>query len=214
MKKRNQLFKIFTPLIIFVLFTVTVVTFDVAKIGPNQSEVGYSTINLFMKDLIGVNMLFYEITDWLGITSLIIGIIYGVIGFLQLMKMRSFKKVNHNILRLGGFYIFIIATYVFFESVIVNYRPILIDGYLEASYPSTHVFVSITVLYSSIMVNRSFLQSKRVKLPIEILLYAIMTIILLGRILSGVHWFTDIIAGILLSYAMLVLFSQTIKKTT
>jgi undecaprenyl-diphosphatase len=148
-------------------------------------------------------MIWYHITDWLGLVPIFIAMIYAFIGLIQLIKRRSIFKVDKELIILGVFYIIVICLYVFFEKFIVNYRPILMNGFLEASYPSSHTLMTICLCGSSIIVNRKFYNNKIAKF-VNILSLVVVLITVIGRLLSGVHWFTDIIGGIFIGGALLM----------
>lgn len=67
-------------------------------------------------------------------------------GATQLVRHRSLFAVDPDLLLLGVYYVLIAAAYLLFEAFPINYRPIPIDGVMEASYPS-----STTLLVLSIM---------------------------------------------------------------
>ena len=200
-KKRN----FFISTILFflaVVFTIFVKVVDVKPIGVNESSIGIASVNQVVFKTIGVNMIWYHITDWLGLVPIFIAMIYAFIGFIQLIKMKNIFKVDKEIIILGLFYIVVISLYIFFEKFIVNYRPILMNGFLEASYPSSHTLMTICLCGSSIIVNKKLFNSRITKF-MNVLLELIIAITVIGRILSGVHWFTDIIGGILIGSALL-----------
>ena len=201
-KKRN--FFISTILILLaVVFTIFVKVVDVKPIGVNESSIGVASFNQVVFKTIGVNMIWYHITDWLGLVPIFIAMIYAFIGFIQLIKRKNIFKVDKEIIILGLFYIVVISLYVFFEKFIVNYRPILMNGFLEASYPSSHTLMTICLCGSSIIVNRKFYNNKITKF-LNVLSLVVVLITVIGRLLSGVHWFTDIIGGIFISIALLM----------
>lgn len=208
--KRN----FFISLILILLaiaFTILVKVVDVKSIGVNETNIGFATLNQFVFGAIGVNMTWYYITDWLGIVPVIGAIIYACIGLIQLIKRKSIFKVDKEIILLGIFYIVVIALYVFFEKVIINYRPILINGFLEASYPSSHTLITICICGSSIMINKKLFNNKITKIA-NTLSAIIIIVTVVGRLISGVHWFTDIIGGIVISISLLMLFYSLITK--
>ena len=208
--KRN----FFISLILILLaiaFTILVKVVDVKSIGVNETNIGFATLNQFVFGAIGVNMTWYYITDWLGIVPVIGAIIYACIGLIQLIKRKSIFKVDKEIILLGIFYIVVIALYVFFEKVIINYRPILINGFLEASYPSSHTLIIICICGSSIMINKKLFNNKITKIA-NTLSAIIIIVTVVGRLISGVHWFTDIIGGIVISISLLMLFYSLITK--
>ena len=201
-KKRN--FFISTILILLaVVFTIFVKVVDVKPIGVNESSIGVASVNQVVFKTIGVNMIWYHITDWLGLVPIFIAMIYAFIGFIQLIKRKNIFKVDKEIIILGVFYFVVIFLYVFFEKFIVNYRPILMNGFLEASYPSSHTLMTICLCGSSIIVNRKLFNNKIAKF-VNILSLVVVLITVIGRLLSGVHWFTDIIGGIFIGVALLM----------
>ena len=211
MKKYRRNFLISIILIILAIgFTILVKVVDVKQVGVNNTEIGFATINQFVFNSIGVNMIWYHITDWLGLVPVLLAIAYALIGLIQLIKRRSLFKVDKEIIILGLFYIVVIALYLFFEKVVVNYRPILMDGFLEASYPSSHTLMTICLCGSSILINRKIFNNKLTKI-INIMSFVIIVITITGRLVSGVHWFTDILGGILISSALLMTFNSAIN---
>ena len=203
-KKRNFLISGIL-LLIAITFTILVKVVDVKQIGVNNSSIGFATLNQFIFETTGVNMIWYHITDWLGLIPVFMAIVYAFIGSKQLIKRRSIFKVDKEIILLGLYYIIVIALYVFFEKVIINYRPILMNGFLEASYPSSHTLMTICICGSSILINKKLFNNKITKV-INYLSIIIITITVVGRLISGVHWFTDIIGGILISSGLLMTF--------
>ena len=203
-KKRNFLISGIL-LLIAITFTILVKVVDVKQIGVNNSSIGFATLNQFIFETTGVNMIWYHITDWLGLIPVFMAIVYAFIGLIQFIKRRSIFKVDKEIILLGLYYIIVIALYVFFEKVIINYRPILMNGFLEASYPSSHTLMTICICGSSILINKKLFNNKITKV-INYLSIIIITITVVGRLISGVHWFTDIIGGILISTGLLMTF--------
>ena len=200
--KKNVIVSI-SLFLIAIIYTVLVKIIDVSNIGPNDSSVGFSKINSYFHNLIGVNMSLYKVTEVLGLLAILIAGIYAVIGLIELIKRKNIFKIDREILLLGGFYIVVIMLYVFFEKCIINYRPVLIDNVLEASYPSSHTILSLCVCISSIIVNNRLFSDVKITKYTNIISTILAVTIVLGRIISGVHWFTDIIGGILFSIALL-----------
>lgn len=187
------------------IYTILVKNIDVSPIGPNSSSVGFSSINAFFQNLIGSHMTIYKLTEILGIIPLLIAISYALVGAFELFKRKSFTKVDYEIYALGILYIIVLGLYIFFEKCIINYRPILIDGVLEASYPSSHTLMAICICGSSIIVNKKIFKNKISQIENKISIFLMITIVL-GRFASGVHWFSDILGGIIISIALLFTF--------
>ena len=192
-------------LLLFVLFTVLVMTVDVAPIGPNGSNVGLSTINGTFHESFGYSSLFTTVSEILGFLAWIAPLLFCLLGFLQLLKRRSLRKVDADIYVLAGAYVVMIAAYVFFEVFVVNSRPILEEGILEASYPSSHTLLSL-VLYGTALRHISLRIPTR---PLRYALLIVVIVLLLGtvtcRLLAGVHWITDIVGGVLLGASIVCL---------
>ena len=208
MKKRNIIISIIL-LFISIIYTILVKNIDVSPIGPNESSVGFSSINSFFHNLIGSHMTIYKITEILGIIPLLIAGSYVLVGAFELFKRKSLAKVDYEIYVLGILYIIVLGLYIFFEKCIINYRPILIDGVLEASYPSSHTLMALCICGSSIIINKKIFKNKIFNIENKLSIFLMITIVL-GRFASGVHWFSDILGGIIISIALLFTFYTNI----
>ena len=132
MKNKKDLWRSITFFASFILWTIFISFVDVQPIGPRGSDVGFATINGLFHDLTGVHMTLYHITDWLGLVPVAFGFGFAILGLIQWIKRKHILKVDYSILVLGGYYVVVLAAYLFFEEYVVNYRPVLIAGYLEA----------------------------------------------------------------------------------
>lgn len=208
MKKKNLMILV-SFIIITVIYIILIKTVDVAPIGPNESKVGFSTFNGFVKESLPYNETVYKLTEYLGYGAIAVAGIYAFVGFLQLVKRKSLKKVDKEIYLLAGLYVLVVILYALFEVVIINYRPILMEDVLEASFPSSHTMLALTVCGSAIIFN-SFKKLKCRRL-VNTFLALIMCLIVIGRFVSGVHWATDIIGGVLISTTLLIMFKQGLE---
>ena len=193
-------------LVAFVMWTVAICIVDVQTIGPQESTVGFATINQFIHKLTGVHTVLYTITDWLGLVPIMIVIGFGTLGLVQWIKRKHLRKVDYSILVLGGFYIVVLAVYALFEIVVVNYRPVLINGYLEASYPSSITMLVMCVMPTAIMQFNDRIKNDILKRYVVATIAVFIAFMVIGRLASGVHWFTDIIGGFLLSVGLVLLY--------
>ena len=208
MKKENHrnFYTATCMLVAFLLWTVAIQFVDVEAIGPQESSVGFATINQFVHNLTGVHMSLYTITDWLGLVPLVFVMGFALLGLIQWIKRKHLLKVDCNILILGGFYIVVMAAYVLFEMLVVNYRPVLIDGILEASYPSSTTMLVMCVMPTAIMQFNVRLKNNILKRCVAFATTAFIVFMVIGRLISGVHWITDIIGGALFSAGLVMMF--------
>ena len=190
----------------FVVWTTLIQTVDVQPAGQNGTDIGFATINCWFHQMTGVHMAIYTITDWLGLVPIFICLIFAGIGLAELIQRKSLFKVDYDILVLGIYYIIVIFGYLIFEMIPINYRPILIDGFMEASYPS-----STTLLVLSVMPTLWFQAKRRMKnetllkcVCLFSILFSIFMVV--GRTVAGVHWLTDIVGSILLSTGLFLLY--------
>ena len=206
-KNNRRLFWLGVSLLaIFVLWTVLICFVDVGAIGPRESSVGFATLNGYIHNLTGVNMSLYVITDWLGLLPIGVAFGFAVLGLVQWIKRKSLLKVDRSILTLGGFYVVVMAVYILFEIVVINYRPTLIDGYLEASYPSSTTMLVMCEMPTAMMQLRTRIKNKAFGRCVMFAIAAFIAFMVIGRLASGVHWITDIIGGALLSTAIVLIY--------
>ena len=196
----------FIFLITFAVFTILVHTVDQQTIPSINKKVGFATINVWFHNLTGVNFALYNITDWLSIVPLAVCLIHGLAGFTQLITRKNIFKVDSYILISGVYYATVVLFFMLFEIFPVNYRPILINGACEASYPSSTTLLVLTVMPAFIF-NLRMKSSNR---TIRILTTIFTVFMLIARLFSGVHWLTDIVGGILLSAGLFYIYKGTI----
>ena len=202
MKNKKNILICVLLVLLSIIYTLLVKYVDTSTIGPNGSVVGFSSLNSFVFNLTGNNMTLYKITEILGIIPILIALMYAVIGLIQVIDRKSLK-VDKELIALGILYVVVILIYVFFEKCIINYRPVIIDGVLEASYPSSHTLLSICICGSALLINKYLFNNEKIYKYINIISIISMVLIVLGRLLSGVHWASDIIGSIIISITLL-----------
>lgn len=190
----------------FILWTAAVLSIDVRPVGSHASSVGFATINRAFHQLTGVHMSLYVITDWLSIIPIFTAACFATLGLIQWIKRRSLFHVDYDLLVLGGFYASVAAAFIFFEIFVVNCRPILIDGILEASYPSSTTMLVLCVMPTAMMQLSVRIQNVLLRRSTSFLIFSFSIFMLIGRLFSGVHWLSDIIGGILLSTSLVSMY--------
>lgn len=193
-------------LITFILFTLMVKLIDVKPIGPQESSVGFATLNGWIHNLFGVNMTLYNITDWASILAVLIIFGFAILGLCQWIKRRSLFKVDSSILVLGGFYVVVFTACLFFEFFIINYRPVLINGFLEASYPSSTTMLVMCIMPTAMMQFSRLIANNNARNIVNVFCGVFTGLMVVGRLFSGVHWLTDILGGMLISSALVMLY--------
>ena len=194
----------------FVLWTVLVCVVDVRPVGPEGSRVGFAAINTYVHDQTGVNFTLYTITDWLSLVPIVVALGFGILGLIQWCRRKSLFKVDSSVLMLGGFYVVVVAVFLFFENIIINYRPVLIEGVLEASYPSSTTMLVLCVMGSAMVQLRLRIKNLLLGRWMSVAVSAFMALMVIGRLLSGVHWLTDIIGGALLSGGLVAIYDGVV----
>ena len=211
MKKNQNVLAGILLLVEFAVWTFLIQEVDVQPIGPNGSSVGFAALNGWFHQLTGVHWMLYTLTDWLGLVPVCVCLIFAGAGFVQLVQRRSLFKVDLDIIMLGAYYVLVIFGYLLFEMVPINYRPVLIEGFLEASYPS-----STTLLVLSVMPTLYFQARRRLNpnaLRQTILIFSILfsAFMVIGRLVSGVHWLTDIVGAVLLSSGIFLIYKASVN---
>lgn len=195
---------------VFLIWTVLIQTVDVKAVGVNGTKIGFASCNVWFHQLTGVHLPIYVITDWLGLVPICVCLFFGAIGLAQLIRRRSVFRVDSDLIALGVYYGIVIFAYMIFEMIPINYRPIIIDGRLEASYPS-----STTLLVLSVMPTLAFQADRRcvnafLRKFVKVFSGAFSAFMVIGRMISGVHWVTDIIGAVLLSMGLSMLYSASV----
>jgi undecaprenyl-diphosphatase len=194
----------------FALWTALIQCVDVQAVGQNGTKIGFAEFNVWFHQLTGVHMTIYTITDWLGLVPIFICLCFGVLGLVQLVKRRSLLKVDPDIMLLGAYYVLVIACYLIFEMIPINYRPVLIEGRLEASYPSSTTLLVLAVTPTLIFQVCRRVENLLLTKVTVVFAIAFSAFMVIGRLISGVHWATDIVASVLLSAGLFMLYQSAV----
>ncbi len=201
-------------LVLFVILIAAVKTVDVEPIGPEGTAIGLSKINGAAHGFLGESMLWYEITEVLGYVAIAICALFALGGLIQLITRKSIAKVDREVFALAGLYVVMAAFYALFEKVVINYRPVIMPDETgpEASFPSSHTMLACVVFGSTIVMLGIYMEAEKKRLIMQIVLEILIFITVFGRLLSGVHWLTDIVGGVLLSIFLVSAFDAVISK--
>ena len=151
-------------------------------------------------------MWLYAVTDWLELVPIAICLSFAILGLIQLIKRKKLVRVDKDIIVLGIYYSAVIAAYLFFDKIPINYRPVLMDGAMEASYPSSTTLLVMSVMLAFIEQIGRRIRNNAVKRSLQMISAIFMGLMATGRLLSGVHWCTDIIGAVLLSIGMFLIY--------
>lgn len=205
-KKKNVLILVISMFILALVYTLLVKNVDTKAIGPGGSVVGFSSLNKWFHDLFSYSSFWYKLTKYLGFIPFLFVAYYGLCGLLQLIDKKSIAKVDKKIICLGIFYVLVGITYVFFEKVIINYRPVMLEGELEASYPSSHTMLAVCICLSSLLISKDYIKNIKIRKIVNDITWLLMVVLVVGRSLSGVHWISDIIGGVIISLFLVSIF--------
>ena len=211
MKKSQNLLAGISLLVGFAVWTFLIQEVDVQPIGPNGSSVGFAALNGWFHQLTGVHWMLYTLTDWLGLVPIFVCLIFAGAGFVQLVQRRSMFKVDLDIIMLGAYYVLVIFGYLLFEMVPINYRPVLIEGFLEASYPSSTTLLVLSVMPTLYFQAQRRLAQNALRQTICIFSVLFSAFMVIGRLISGVHWLTDIVGAILLSSGIFLIYKASVN---
>lgn len=200
-------------LFLFAIYTWMIGHIDVAAIGPYDSKVGFATINGPIAAVFTFNSFFYMISKILLAAAFGVVGCFVLLGIVQLVKGKSFAKVDAGIYGMAGVYVVTALCYAFFEKVVINFRPVVLDEGLEASFPSTHTMLSVTIFVSAALYFIVFLKKKEIRKALTIICIVMAVLMPAVRLLSGVHWFTDIIGGVILGITIACFYGGYLRLT-
>ena len=200
---------------LFVIFSLWIRLFDVQPVGPEGSSIGFAALNAAVHDFFGMHIFWYKLTQALGLLAIAVAGVFAVSGLVQLIQRKSLLKVDKKILMLGVIYILVILLYALFEKVPFNYRPVVLDPAegLEPSYPSTHTMLILTIFGTAVAVLGDYIKNEKLVLLLKIVCLVIMALTIVGRLVCGVHWFTDIAGGVIISLFFINLYRDLTKET-
>ncbi len=197
-------------ILVFAIWTMLIQLIDVQAVGINNTNVGFATLNTWFHSLTGANMSLYTITDWLGLVPVFVGMCFGFLGLVQLIKQKNLLKVDFDIIILGVYYVIVVLCYLIFEMIPINYRPIFINGFMEVSYPSSTTLLVLGVMPTLVFQAKLRIKSNKIKKIICVITILFSAFMVVGRLVSGVHWITDIVGSVLLSMGLFYVYKGVV----
>ncbi len=208
--------KPFVFLAITVIYTLLITFVDRQPVGLEGTSVGFSCFNTVIRDAIGLNVMWDKITDVFMLIAVLVALYFAVMGLLSLIREKSLLKVDKDLYVLAGIYVVIAILYVVFSKIPINYRPFLSPGEteLETSFPSTHVLVVGTILSTAVINLKKKIENQKLIKIITYVSVFIIVMTVIGRLLSGVHWFTDIIGGVLMFLTLTAAYASVADRVS
>ena len=191
-------------IVLATLFTIAVDKIDTTIVWGQ--DIGFSKINIAVHQILQTSDSFDMLSDICLVASALLlgGLVF--MGSYQLIAGKGFKKVDKELLLGGAVIALTVIVYLFFEKVIINFRPVLENGYLEASYPSTHVLFCVVINMITIDYLHAKIKNKKFMVPAVALVGALTLFGFVARVLSGMHWMTDIVGALIISSAFVMLY--------
>lgn len=191
-------------LALFVLLIVAVTNIDVQPVGPLETEIGLAALNTAVNHFFDADPAWSVFTDGLLAVAFAVACGFAALGLYQLFRRRSLRRVDPDLYLLASTYAVCVVLYLLFELFVVNYRPVLMNGELEASFPSSHTLFIVCIMGTAI---HQFFHRIRSALWCGIAISAsglVIALAVISRLMCGVHWFTDILGGLLLGSALVL----------
>ncbi|MBQ9959877.1 MAG: phosphatase PAP2 family protein [Oscillospiraceae bacterium] len=210
--RRQHLLAAVLLLAAFLLWTAAVCTVDVQPIGPQGSAVGLAALNVRVHHAVGVHLSLYRLTDILSILPLGMVLGFAAMGLWQWVRRKRLSLVERSLLALGVFYAATAAAYLLFERLALNCRPVLLNGTLETSYPSSTTLLALCVVQTSVLQLKARMKPSALRAVLCVLLTLFAAAMVLLRFLSGVHWPSDIVGGILLGLSLVRFYRAALQS--
>lgn len=187
-----------------VVLTMAVGMIDVKVVSGTGAEVGFATLNQAIWDFFGVNETWDGMTDILMWIMVITAVVAGGWGLMRWAKdEKDSARIGKGVVGFAGAGALMVAVHWFFDNIwVVNYRPVLVDGMKAVSFPSAHTLVAVVLGISTAMMLCQLVKNRTARVVINTLLPTLMVWIMVGRIMAGAHWVTDVAGS--LCYGMTI----------
>ncbi len=189
-------------LLAFAALTVLLCCVDVRAAGESQAPVGFAALNEAVFDALGQSEIALTLSKVGGLLIIAAVGAFGVLGLVQVIRRKGLLRADRELYFMACGLVLLAVFYVIFEIFVINCRPVLDEGELAASYPSSHTMLAVAVSG----MGMSYLHGLSKK---HALIYACIGVLnvasvvtVICRLLGGVHWLTDIVGGLLLGAAV------------
>lgn len=187
-----------TMLVAFSVWTVLIKTVDVRAVGADGVVVGLAGLNDWWWGLCGTKAVAKLLSDLVGYLVLVLLVGLAVWQVVVAIRGRSLRLARHWWV-LDGVIVALLVCYLVFELVVVNGRPLLVDGALKASYPSTHTLLFAVVLPLVAATVWREINNRPLRFTVAAVCGVLLVAGVILRAIAGVHWLSDIIGGLFLA---------------
>lgn len=171
----------------------------------------------FYDDLIYNNVIFFK-NDYVT-TIMKIFTFFASVKFILILSIVIFlinlKLKNKSLMVLNGLTLINVLVNLIVKNIVRRNRPIDINLIVESSYsfPSGHTMIAITIYgFLIYLVNKSNL-AKSKKVVLTVLLDFLIFMIMISRIYLGVHFASDVTAGLFLGIALLLVAIEFMERS-
>ena len=203
MMNNQKLYTAVLMTVLTVLAVILVSTVDVQPVGVEGTNIGFAAMNTGFFKNVGESAVFYKISKVCGYICFAAAAGFAVFFFIQLIQRKDLQKVDKNLTALMLLYLATAIVYILFQTLKINYRPILRGKGLEPSFPSSHTMIAIVVMISAIDQWNIYIKKETPRFWAVTLSYLVVMVTVVARLLSGVHWLTDVIGGVLFGFMLL-----------
>ncbi len=122
------------------------------------------------------------------------------------------KKLKDNIIlvinSLGVLGLNYLIKLIFRRARPVQFMMIKIGGY---SFPSGHAMVSFSLFTTLLIFINKYIKNKNIKLILQIICLFLIIMMPISRVYLGVHYFTDVVTGMLISAIIILIEKKYLK---
>ena len=152
-----------------------------------------------------------KISDIILISSLMVLVVFAVLGLYQWIKRKSLAKVDKPLLWMILPLVLMAITYYIFDHFLIwNTRP---NGSGEPSFPSTHVMVVATIFFCIAIILPRYVRSKAMCIVIDLLMLLLLVSVCVGRVAANMHWISDVIGGIIFAIIFSTIYYLTTRRS-